>query len=468
MRPSHISYAVLGSLLATAFFLQWAPSPAPSARSPRTVDDYANGGTVVMKGYVIDAPERGTSRVTVSVEMLKTGMRTVTARGNVQVNLQRGVPLPRYGEEVIATGTLRSAAELDDALANFLRVRNVESILDRASIEPLGSNRGYRLFTALYALREHIETLITAILPEPHASLLMGLLAGSRGSMPRSLADDFKATGLTHIVAISGYNITMLITILGTLLFWLPQRWRFVPSVLLVVGFTILTGASASAVRAAIMGILGLVAINTGRVKHSRLAVLWTASAMVLWNPALLWYDAGFQLSFLALLGIMEIPPLLRPYLQWVPQCLGLRETLCLTLSAQMMASPWILYLFGQLSLIAPVSNLVVPALVPAATISGGVATIGAALSPTFGRLLAWIPWLALQGIVATAEFLGSVPYAAVHLEGLSAVWIATYYVCVVAWVVTSGSGRSSCAAPSTEPSLSPQALVARSGIHAR
>ncbi len=496
MHPSYISYAFLGSFLTAVFFLQWWQEPAfpwwiflvlgsvgffgflgcmlkttrregavvlatclgtmmgflviawsTHIPSPENVETYATGEEIAIRGTIADDPDRRALKTNyvVRAELMKNGGRAIAVVGRVLMTVRIGNPLFEYGDVIVARGTLELPESDDDfRYDNYLSVKDVYSLMNDPLIEHTGNgstrlptgNRGNVLLKAIYRFKNSLQERINLVLPEPHASLLAGLLLGSRGGMPEDLTQDFRTTGLTHIVAISGYNITMLITVMGTFLFWLPLKWRFWPSVLLIAGFTLLTGASASAVRAAVMGILGLLALQLNRIQTTRLTVLWSAFLMLAWNPKQLWYDAGFQLSFLALIGVLEIGPLLQPYLRRLPKFLGIQESFCLTLSAQMLASPWILYLFGQFSLIAPVSNLLAPPAVPAAMLLGTVSVLLSGIWLPMGRMTAVIAWLPLQWITGVARLLSSLPYASFDLPGLSTIWIVLYYGLLVGWMI--------------------------------
>ncbi len=535
MRPSHISYFFLGSFLVTIFFLQWWPArtipfgsggqlpvypwwvwvglgmmglmvmpftagrrPALSGifgimiglvvvshtthvSTPQTPDFYT-GSAVAIRGIIADDPDRRALKTNyiVDAELLKTGMKTMRVTGRVLVTLRVGHRPFAYGDEVIVQGMLEEPESDDDfRYDRYLSVKNIYSLMRDPRVETTGEQYGNAVLAAIYRFKNALEERIGQVLPEPHASLLGGLLLGSRGAMPQSLVQDFKTTGLTHIVAISGYNITMLITMMGTLLFWLPLKWRFWPSVVLIISFTILTGASASAVRAAVMGILGLLALQLNRLQTTRLTVLWSAFFMLAWNPKQLWYDAGFQLSFLALIGILEISPVLKPYMRKIPEMFGLQESLTLTLSAQMLASAWICFLFGQLSLIAPVSNLLAPPVVPYAMLFGTVSILLGWIWMPLGQAAAMIAWLPLQWITGVAHVLGAMPYAVIQIEGLSSFWIVLYFALLAFWVTlrqAQGNGQAvtrHSAAPSFSRSIDPvspprRAASAGIGMHAR
>jgi competence protein ComEC len=244
--------------------------------------------------------------------------------------------------------------------------------------------------------------------------------------------ENFNTTGLTHIIAISGYNITIVITMISGALFWLPLRWRFIPAASAIIVFTLFVGASAAVVRASIMGILGILALHVGRVNHVRLTILWALFAMLAWNPKFLWYDAGFQLSFLAVLGLTECAPLLDRWFKCVPAVLGMREALQMTISAQITAVPLIVLLFGRLSLIAPVANLLVAPAIPPAMLFGFLGTVLSTICFPLGQLFAFIGWGFMQWIVLVATALAHIPFASVDVPAIGTTCVVLYYTALV------------------------------------
>jgi competence protein ComEC len=246
------------------------------------------------------------------------------------------------------------------------------------------------------------------------ASLLTGLLTGSRGGMPEELLESFRVAGLSHIVAISGYNITIIITLVGGMLFWVPLKKRFPLLVAGIALFTLFVGASASVVRAAVMGVLGLLALQQNRKADIRLLVLWSAFFMLLINPRQLWFDAGFQLSFLAVIGLAELSRPVGKALARLPETLGIRESLTATMSAQISTLPLTMLVFKQLSLVAPFANLLVAPLIPLAMLLGFIGTVlGFAWEP-LGLPPSYLAWGLLNMIIVIGKSAASLPYAAV------------------------------------------------------
>jgi len=319
---------------------------------------------------------------------------------------------------------------------DYLRLQDIDATMPRVTVDLLQEGDPGIIGPVFAAMRTSVQSHIQQVFPEPGAALLAGLLTGMRQDMPGHLQEDFRTTGLTHIVAVSGSNITIILVLFSHLLFFLPLRWRFLPSVLGIVVFVIFVGGSASAVRAAIMGILGLLALQTGRQTQARLSILWTAFFMLLFNPLSLWFDAGFQLSFLAVLGLSELTPQLQRYMTRIPETFGLKETLIATLCAQIAAVPWVTFRFQQLSLIAPLSNLVIVPLVPYAMLAGFIGTVAGYVWIPLGKILGWPGYLLLQFMIGATSALAKIPYAALEIPAVSSAFIVVYYA-TLAGIVT-------------------------------
>lgn len=400
-----------------------------------TVDTYANSMQVELRGIVASEPDKRPmqTKYTIAVRELRTQSGTLLypVRGNVLATDVSGWPEYAYGDSVLVHGVLEAPGTVNTfQYDKYLSRYDVYAVMYRAGFV-LQKAGVFSVRGSLFALKEKFEAQINKLYAEPHASFMAGLLTGSRRGIPEHLLEDFNATGLTHIIAISGYNITIIVAVLSGLLFWLPIKIRFFPAVIAIGMFTVFVGASAAVVRASIMGILGLLALQTGRQSEVRLTVLWTLACMLAWNPKYLWYDAGFQLSFLAVIGILELSPVLQPLLKRVPQMLGIREALQMTVAAQLSAVPLILFLFGRLSLIAPVANLVVAPMLPLAMLFGFTGTMLSFLWFPLGQLVAYIGWGCLEWIIRTATVLAHLPRASVELPAVHLKFVVLYYVLI-------------------------------------
>lgn len=290
---------------------------------------------------------------------------------------------------------------------------------------------------ALSNVRDWTTRQINRSLPSPEAPFLAGLLLGSREEIPKQVRDDFRKTGTSHIVAVSGYNVTIVIAMIAAALRTLPLP-RVMRSILVfagILGFVILTGASPSVVRAGIMGALVVLAREVGRLSDGVHSLILASSAMVLVSPATL-TSIGFQLSVAATAGLMLFSKTIEERMRFVPKLFGLRSSLASTLSAIVATQPLISLYFGQVSLIAPLTNLLVLPLVPLAMATGFVMAMVVGVVPVLAPLVGWIAWAPLKAIIEIVELSASMPLAAVKIPALGSVLVAGGFAALATFLI--------------------------------
>lgn len=243
---------------------------------------------------------------------------------------------------------------------------------------------------------------------EPTAGFLQGLLVGGNSTLSSTLQDAFRRSGTVHLVAVSGFNITIVMLFVAQLTqhLPLPRALRFLLQVLAVLTFLVIAGFTASAVRAAIMGIAATGVRLLGRAVTPAVLILCVGSAMVLWNPFLLIYDLSFQLSFGAVLGLVLFARPLTSALYWLPRFYALRETVATTLAAQVIASPLILGSFQTFSVIAIATNALILPLMP-------WLMLGAAASLVVGHVPGLASVVTVPTALMTKMVLGSIVHTA-------------------------------------------------------
>ena len=272
---------------------------------------------------------------------------------------------------------------------------------------------------------------------EPQASLLNGILIGNTDGMPDRLQNSFLATGTTHIVALSGFNVTIIMAIVvHWLITFIGRRWAWIPALILLIAFVVMSGASASVVRAAIMAVIVQTGLFIGRPIQIGRLLAYTVLIMAWVNPLVVFHDLGFQLSFLATVGLVALDQPVASLLPWVSEKLGLRENLATTLSAIIMTEPLLLWRFGRLSLVAPVVNLLVVPLIPLSMALGSVSLLGM-----------WIPWLVpvtvpvsdalLRLIVFFITTGASLPSALVYLPAIALAVLGLSFVALTIFLLT-------------------------------
>jgi competence protein ComEC len=335
----------------------------------------------------------------------KLTLKTDFGRVLVRAPLYAGY---EYGDLLRVRGVLEFPPEDIDAFnyAAYLARYRIWLWMPRAQIEVV--ERGPpSLRRHLYRLKFAIETRLSQLFFEPEASFAAGLLLGSRKGMPEDLSAAFQRTGLTHIVAVSGSNISLVIVAMFWLTAALPFRRQLWLSAIAVLCFVLLVGASAAVFRAGVMGGLTLLGLYSGRRSQVYFALLWTAAIMLLINPYVLVYDLGFQLSFASTLGLLVFAPMLEHVL---PGKALIWEALRLTLAAQLATFPLLCFAIGRISLIAPLANMLVAPLIPL-----GMGFAAAAL--VLGPIPALLGMVFLKSITWIAMLLAALPWADVPLK---------------------------------------------------
>lgn len=275
----------------------------------------------------------------------------------------------------------------------------------------------------LQGLRDAAGDALARALPEPEAGLAAGILVGLRERVDRGLAADFTTAGVSHIVAISGWNIAIVAALVGAVLRGRPRRVVSVAVAITVVAYVFASGASPSVVRAAAMAGVVLAARESGRAGRAATALAWAAALLLVADPRMI-EDAGFRLSVLATAGLVAWAS---PLAARIDRLTGRRlpglvvEGLGVSLAAQAATLPDVLATFGRLSLVAPAVNLVVVPLVPIAMAAGVVALAGGVLAglgaPDAVAMLAGLPaWLVLHLMVLGTEAGAAVPFASLTL----------------------------------------------------
>lgn len=278
-------------------------------------------------------------------------------KGNATVFAEQGRDF-RYGDELEIKGLVLRPED-----------KTSSAVVVRPEMKILARDRGSRLVATLFGIKNGFLSQLQRLLPADASALAGGLTVGDRAGFPPDFKEDMSRSGTTHLVALSGYNIAILVlAVSGVLGRYLKRRWTFVLTTLTVVLFVLLTGAEASIIRAAIMGFLVLLARESGRRYDFLRAVVLAAVLMILPNPALPAGDIGFQLSFLSLLGIayLEKPILaLLERLRRGPGENAWSKNLATTAAAQLAVLPVLMLQFGGFSLTALLANVLILEFVP-------------------------------------------------------------------------------------------------------
>ena len=292
-------------------------------------------------------------------------------------------------------------------------------------------------------VKRRFQAGMQSALPEPLASFSLGLLIGQRSTLPESLTTVMATIGLTHVVAVSGYNLTIIVRAVRRFLHKLSKYQSTLISLALILTFLLLTGFSPSIVRAAIVSVLSLAAWYYGRSIRPLLIILLAAALTAGFYPIYIWSDIGWYLSFLAFFGVLIIAPLIVKRLFKNKRPHALTYLVIESFSAQLMAWPLIMYIFGEFSVIALPANMLIVPLVPFAMLLSAVAGAAGMLAPALSGWLAWPARLLLTYMIDAMQLLAKVPHA-LSKQGLSLAQMLLIYavvvgLCFVLWRKTRG-----------------------------
>ena len=387
---------------------------------------------VTIVGLVSDEPDIRDRFVNLQVEVEEIAHpdgNTQPLSGKILVQSNR-YPVIEYGSRIKISGMVETPPENESfSYKEYLARQDIHSLMFLPQVEIIAENEGNPLYHIVFAFKQRAHTIINKTVAEPQASLLTGILLGNDNGLPPDLDDAFRTTGMTHIIAISGFNIAIIITVLMSLARpFLGDRHATIFAVVGIIFYTILVGADASVVRAAIMGSVFLFTSRwLGRPGFSIATLLVAGWVMTGIRPFLLW-DVGFQLSFAATLSlILFADPMAQKLQQWLKRMFDhnatdwlmglLTEPVIITISAQILTLPLMAGHFGQLSLVSLVANALILPAQPGVMLWGGLATIVGLMSPAIGQLFGWIAWLFLSYTIQLVEVLAVVPKAAVSIN---------------------------------------------------
>ena len=397
---------------------------------------------VMVEGWLVEPPDErdGYANLRVAAEQLISPQSAEPVHGLLLARVPPGGGW-HYGDRLRLQGQLESPPENEDfSYRDYLARQGVYASCRTASPERVGQGSGNLLLAWVYAVKERALGVVRRIFPDPEGALLAGILLGEDNGLPAPLRQAYNDTGTAHIIAISGFNISILSGLIAGLAGRLLGRRRGALAAGIAIGaYTLLVGAAPAVVRAALMGGLSLFARQVGRRQQGLNSLALVAAVMAVFNPNLPW-DVGFQLSFAATLGlVLYADPFSRAFTalasRRLPATLVQRlagpvgEYFLFTLAAQLTSLPVTIYHFQRLSLVGLLANpLVLPAQ-PAVMVLSGVAVLLGLLYLPVGQLAAYLAWPFAAYTNRVVALLGRVPGGVIMLGQASLLFVVLFYV---------------------------------------
>ncbi len=451
-RPSAaLAGLVCATLFAGAFLRFDADKPTDPSSGIAALND---GESVTFRALVVDEPDDNGRYVSTRV-----AMRAVEEDGAWQpvdggVLLHEAATVDhKYGDLLEVAGKLQTPPVLPNFdYRQYLARQGISSIAYYPEVTVEATGQGNAAWAAIHRLRRDLSSALAGALPEPQASLAQGILLGERSALPQDLKDDLNATSTSHIIALSGYNVTLLAGLVIGAFAWLVGRRRAaILALAAIAGYTLLTGASPSLVRAAIMGTLYLTATLLGRPNSGLVSLLVAAAVMAGLKPDVV-RDVSFQLSFGATAGLIVLVPLMRERIDaaservtWLPEpprrgvASALYEIAIVTAAASIATLPLIALHFQRISLVSlPANLLVLPAFPYILLSSTFVAVVGLA-SPPLAEVAGYFAWLGLSYMIATVRLMAAVPFASLEVRRFNMEMCAASYLLLAAlcWLLS-------------------------------
>ncbi|MBU1179003.1 ComEC family competence protein [Patescibacteria group bacterium] len=374
------------------------------------------GQRIVLKGIIDDEPDERENYI---------GLAVKTEGGAKILVLARHYPIFKYGDEVETVGVLQKPSNFSDFdYRAYLAKDNIYFEMFYPEVKLVSSGRGWSVQEKLFLLKEKFLENISRVIPEPQSALLGGLTFGAKRSMPEDLLEDFRRTGIIHIVVLSGYNVTIIADAIMRVFSFLPSFMGIGLGALGIIGFALMAGASATVVRASLMALLVLLARATGRIYEITIALFAAGFLMVLHNPKIIRFDSSFQLSFLATMALIYLAPMMEKRFKFLPKKFQIRAIIAATASTQIFVLPLILYKMGLFSTVALPVNLLVLFFIPATMFFGFLTAatgftsiiLGTSISYFLSLPFAWITHLLLSYELKIVELFSALPFASFNI----------------------------------------------------
>jgi competence protein ComEC len=429
------------SALILFFFFSGAWLSPTLSHQHNSIQYYNNSGKIEFIGIVSEPPEKqdNKSRIIVSVH----NVNGQAAYGKFLYNNYFSSDL-KYGDVISGQIAFEEPPNFENFnYRTYLKGEGIISIVQEMDYQVVERNAGSKLMAWIFELRDRLAASLASALPEPQASLCQGIVLGIRNHIPPDLKSDLSASGTTHLLAISGLNLTIIAGLflsVGLLLFG-RRYYIYVWLTLVIIWFySMLTGLQAPVIRSAIMASIFLLAEILGRQKNAFPALTLSAAIMVFLSPQVL-FNLSFQLSFLAMIGLIYITPFFRDIGRksinaslgedgfWTKPLIAITDSFSVSLGAVIAVWPIGAYTFGIISFIGPLTTfLISPALIPIIIFGSLTAFVGL-FNPVIAQIIAWIAWLFLSYMIVIAGAFATLPAAYLNNKPFNSIFLWFYYV---------------------------------------
>ncbi len=384
-----------------------------------------------MMGMVTQDPDRGLEKT-----------KVVIGEWGVLVTLPSGVEV-RYGDVIMVSGLIKHPEPFETDTGRqfnyprYLAVQNIYGTMKAGDVRIVARHQGNRTTELLFELKHFFVHTVKKLFPLREAGLFAGIIMGEKSLLPKETLDDFQVAGLTHMIVLSGHNITLVTIGVGVLFGFigLGYRARRVAALAVIPLFLLMTGMGSSSVRAGVMAMIMLVLQIMTRPAHTFRIIVYTVAILGWMNPRMILYDPSFHLSMLAFVGLVYVVPVAAAIAQRLPRLLGLTDLVIETTAVQLFVLPYILWMSGQISLLTLVSNLLAVPLNSFIMGAGFIATLCGMIMYPIGQVIALPVSWALSYIIKVAHVVGSVHAAVFIIPPFGWVILAGSYIAMAGFI---------------------------------
>ena len=386
---------------------------------------------VVLSGEIIDEPSITENNQKLTVEIEKNENKTIVL---LSANLDEEF---KYGNKINFEGKLEKpenfitdqGKEFD--YVNYLRKDGIFYVMSYPKIEIVSRGNGNFIKSALFYVKDKFLNKMNLAIREPESLLMGGLILGEKSSFNEALRQSFVDTGTIHIVALSGYNVTIVAEWIMKIFSFssFPKNLGIGAGIVTILLFVLMTGGSSTAVRAGIMASLALFARVIGRNYDVARALILAGVFMILINPFVLVFDVSFQLSFIATVAVIFFSPKIEKYFLWITPRFKLRDIISVTCAAYVFVLPFILYKMGNLSLVALPANALILPFIPFTMILGFLTGFVGLVSYFFSVPLGLLSQFFLHYELFVINFFSNIPFAALTIPNFPFILTLLIYV---------------------------------------
>ncbi len=395
------------------------------------------GDKVILQGVVSDEPSIKDNSVQLIVSVTSLYVDDKEEEVEEKVLVTTGLfPEFKYGDLVKVEGMVKKPENFstdngkDFNYIGYLAKDDIFYQISFAEVEIISRNNGSYIKDRLFTFKNAFINKINLTIKEPESSLLSGLLLGAKNSLGSDLQEDFRQAGVSHIIALSGYNITIVAESIMVALSFLPQFASMSFGILGIILFSIMTGGSATVLRASIMALLVILARSTGRKYDITRALLLAGVFMLIQNPKILVFDISFQLSFLATLALILVSPIVAKKMTFITEKYKLRELIVSTVVTQIFVLPFLLYKMGFLSIFALFANVLILPVIPLVMLLGFIVGIIGFISTMVIIPVALACSFFLSYILKVIDLVAHLPFSYLMIKNFSlSMMILIYFI---------------------------------------